>query len=150
MDVFDGDPQSEQGIRIRRGNMKSPEYIISGSEATSTKSVWSDKSRPVKLRLGPWTALISHKNNAERMHSWMIGSGFCCEEMQWIPFQSLSRVSYINGLVQDCSNSTALAMELLQSCTKPSISSSYQIINIGNIKAKVCWMTNIQSCLSQW
>ena len=24
---------------------------------------------------------------------------------------------YINGLVQDCSNSSALAMELLQSCT---------------------------------
>ena len=30
---------------------------------------------------------------------------------------------YIDGLVQDCSNSSALAMELLQSCAKPSISS---------------------------
>ena len=28
----------------------------------------------------------------------------------------------IDGLVQDCSNSSALAMELLQSCTKPLIS----------------------------
>ena len=28
---------------------------------------------------------------------------------------------YIDGLVQDCSNSTALAMELLQFCTEPSI-----------------------------
>ena len=27
----------------------------------------------------------------------------------------------IDGLVQDCSNPSALAMELLQSCTKPSI-----------------------------
>ena len=27
----------------------------------------------------------------------------------------------IDGLVQDCSNSSALAMELLQSCTKPTI-----------------------------
>ena len=27
----------------------------------------------------------------------------------------------IDGLVQDCSNSSALAMELLQSCTKPSL-----------------------------
>ena len=27
----------------------------------------------------------------------------------------------IDGLVQDCSNSSALAMELLQSCTKTSI-----------------------------
>ena len=29
--------------------------------------------------------------------------------------------SDIDGLVQDCSKSSALAMELLQSCTKPSI-----------------------------
>ena len=28
---------------------------------------------------------------------------------------------HIDGLVQDCSNSSASAMELLQSCTKPSI-----------------------------
>ena len=28
---------------------------------------------------------------------------------------------YIDGLVQDCSNSIANAQELLQSCTKPSI-----------------------------
>ena len=34
---------------------------------------------------------------------------------------------YIDGLVQDCSNSSALAMELLQPCTKPSISSSMYI-----------------------
>ena len=28
---------------------------------------------------------------------------------------------YVDGLVQDFSNSSALAMEILQSCTKPSI-----------------------------
>ena len=28
---------------------------------------------------------------------------------------------YIDGLVQDCSNSSALAIELLQPCTKPYI-----------------------------
>ena len=27
---------------------------------------------------------------------------------------------HVDGLVQDCSNSSALALELLQSCTKPS------------------------------
>ena len=32
------------------------------------------------------------------------------------------QVDYINGLMQDCSNSSASAVELLQSCTKPSIS----------------------------
>ena len=30
-------------------------------------------------------------------------------------------IPYFDGLVQDCSNSSELAMELLQSCTKPSI-----------------------------
>ena len=30
-------------------------------------------------------------------------------------------LKYIDGLVQDCSNSSALAMELLQFCAKPSI-----------------------------
>ena len=35
-----------------------------------------------------------------------------------LPFSLL----YIDGIVQDCSNSSALAMEILQSCTKPLIS----------------------------
>ena len=33
----------------------------------------------------------------------------------------LTQKSHIDGLVQDCSNSSALALELLQSCAKPSI-----------------------------
>ena len=33
-------------------------------------------------------------------------------------------IVYIDGLVQDCSNSSALAMELLQSCTNPLIYAS--------------------------
>ena len=42
-------------------------------------------------------------------------------EIQWL----ILHIEYhINGLVQDCSNSSALAMELLQSCTKPSICKS--------------------------
>ena len=36
-------------------------------------------------------------------------------------FQTVRGDVHIDGLVQDCSNSSALAMELLQSCTKPSI-----------------------------
>ena len=35
-------------------------------------------------------------------------------------------VSHINGLVQDCSISSALAMEILQPCSKPSIYSTPQ------------------------
>ena len=33
----------------------------------------------------------------------------------------LANVAQIDGLAEDCSNSSALAMELLQSCAKPSI-----------------------------
>ena len=33
----------------------------------------------------------------------------------------MKNIFHIDGFVQDCSNSGALAMELLQSCTKPSI-----------------------------
>ena len=32
-----------------------------------------------------------------------------------------TRLAHIDGLAQDCSNSIANALELLQSCTKPSI-----------------------------
>ena len=36
-------------------------------------------------------------------------------------YMKLVNNEYIDGLVQDCSNSIANALELLQSCTKPSI-----------------------------
>ena len=36
-------------------------------------------------------------------------------------FSHVIGVQYIGGLAQDCSNSSALAMELLQSGAKPSI-----------------------------
>ena len=40
----------------------------------------------------------------------------------WLPqCQSSNRKDYVDGLVQDCSDSSAWAMELLQSCTKPSL-----------------------------
>ena len=34
-------------------------------------------------------------------------------------------VSFVNGLVQDCSNSIANTLKLLQSCTKPSLCLSW-------------------------
>ena len=51
---------------------------------------------------------------------------------------TLLNENHINGLVQDCSDSSVLAMESLQSCTKPSISStpmhlmwiSFNVLNI--------------------
>ena len=56
----------------------------------------------------------------------------------WITCNSSSRPSdaiivvHIEGLAQDCSNSSALAMELPQSCTKPSIYASTNGAIIGS------------------
>ena len=40
--------------------------------------------------------------------------------------------AYIDGLVQDCSNSIAYALELLQFCTKPSIYSTCMYVLSDN------------------
>ena len=48
----------------------------------------------------------------------------CAKKVQYpLPETMMSIVAYlyIDGLAQDCSNSNANALELLQSCTKPSI-----------------------------
>ena len=38
---------------------------------------------------------------------------------------------YIDGLAQSCSKSSALAMELLHSCTKPSVYEWYLILSLS-------------------
>ena len=45
----------------------------------------------------------------------------------------LLQIIYISGSVQDYNNSSALAMELLQSCTNPSVCSLYFHIVLANI-----------------
>ena len=40
---------------------------------------------------------------------------------KWLFVLFLECGLHIDGLVQDCNNSSALAMELVQFCTKPSI-----------------------------
>ena len=51
----------------------------------------------------------------KKNRQWSYGAQFCCLSY----WQNMAE--YIDGLVQDCSNSIANALELLQSCTKPSI-----------------------------
>ena len=45
---------------------------------------------------------------------------------------------YINGLVQDCSISIANALEILQSCTKPSIDYVNLYFN-GSVQGRGLW-----------
>ena len=54
---------------------------------------------------------------------------------------------YIDGLAQDCSNSIANALELLQSCTKPSICSLVLAIQAGHWPGREFQGTN---CHSSW
>ena len=56
---------------------------------------------------------------------------------------------YIDGLVQDCSNSIANALELLRSCTKPSIQDSLECTNIHLMKKKFSWIYQSSVSLGQ-
>ena len=49
---------------------------------------------------------------------------------------------YFDGLVQDCSNSIANALELLQFCTKPSIS-SLKSVSWGAINSSLSYLINL-------
>ena len=49
-------------------------------------------------------------------------------EMLWIPV-----LQNVDGLIQDCSNSSAVAMELMQSCTKPLINTCETVMSCCKI-----------------
>ena len=55
--------------------------------------------------------------------------------------------SHIGGLVQDCNNSSVLAMELLQSCTKPSI---WCVHKVTVLWYSLCQKLDIESVLPMW
>ena len=48
-------------------------------------------------------------------------SAYCSSQGVDVSLSHTAIFHYIDGLVQDCSNSIANTLELLQSCTKPSI-----------------------------
>ena len=58
----------------------------------------------------------------------------------------------IGGLVQDCSNSSANALELLQSCTKPSswYSARFQFITLGSEQVATILQMTVQTHLILW
>ena len=73
-----------------------------------------------------------HKNVIEIcfwVSNWTFNQNFF---RQWLgaarqPEPKMPGSPYVDGLAQDCSNSIANALELLQSCTKPSMSSLGQM-----------------------
>ena len=73
------------------------------------KSLWSNES---KSRTGHFDILILFLFTKFGGSSWLI---------KWIEKLFTNNFKVFDGLVQDCSNPSALAMELQQSCIKPSI-----------------------------
>ena len=80
------------GIQIKWVNMKSGKYLY--------ETVWFGDSDKMGQRELLYTSNIQNLNLAQFELLQVVGHG------------------HIDGLVQDCSNSSALAMELLQSCAK--------------------------------
>ena len=64
---------------------------------------------------------------------------------RWGPPSKLCKL-YINGLVQDCSNSSALAMEFLQSCSKPSISFHEKVFGTSEVIFSK-WYFVVDTCI---
>ena len=54
------------------------------------------------------------------------------------------KTGHVDGLVQDCSNSSALARELLESCNKPSMSSWWILLAVQ------CWWRMFKSLQHIW
>ena len=65
--------------------------------------------------------LLKHSDTKQIcMHIWWVIMHFTCSGK--VRIRGIITKLQFDGLVQDCSISSALAMEILQSCTKPSIS----------------------------
>ena len=103
----------------------------------------SPHKRPVARKMFPVEVVIMYivplnrwdsRTTFDRTHPGVCtGGGSHCQEVASGQHQPLrvhdgtagmliySSVLYFGGLVQDCSNSSAIALELLQSCNEPSI-----------------------------
>ena len=58
--------------------------------------------------------------------------------------------SYIDGLVQDCSNSSALAQELLQSCTKLLVFTFFDTLTVEWFNAYTVRVTKFYIYFIMW
>ena len=74
----------------------------------------------------PYVSLGSYHfrkaNYKEALRNWAAAANVIAK---WV--QGMALKCYIDGLVQDCSDSSVLAMELLQSCAKPAIYSQVSL-----------------------
>ena len=87
------------------------------------------------------TALVCVKADGEL---WPSKTGVTAGWLEGVSDASGRKMGHVEGLVQNYNNSSALAMELLQSCTKPSMSSCWILL------AVLCWCHIFQSRQHIW
>ena len=75
--------------------------------------IFSFKKIHLKMTSGKWSPFCLGLNVLTDMHRWMENSSLKPDHSTW--------QRHVDGLVQDCSVSSALALEILQSCTKHSM-----------------------------
>ena len=109
---------------------------MKGSPRSATPSLMSTCDNKWKPKTPTYDLYNQHLH-----HCWIYIKHHNCSISTLHEIWEAEFCSHINGLVQDCSNSSALVMELLQSCTKPSINIRCRVLfllspdihqNIGN------------------
>ena len=84
--------------------------------------VWNEKGRVMTLRpFSDVVIILQILTKDSRAGQWVSFVECLLWGLSLIYILHLSLSCHINSLVQDCSISSALAMEILQSCNKPSI-----------------------------
>ena len=91
---------------------------------------------------------------------WVKPAPNTCMSYQWLSATLQSRLPmnwsyhclalshwYIDGLVQDCSNSIANAMEFLQSCTKPSVYCDMNYVHKTRVSLACSWLWAMHVCI---
>ena len=117
--------------------------MVPASHFNGQSVVWCSYTDDSRFAPSQWeTALQSNAAshwlgaNLESSLSWFGCTAKRTSLCTW-QINHLSFVWHIDGLVKDCSYSSELAMELLQSCTKPLVSSVRKIHFLGRFATKM-------------
>ena len=90
-------------------------------------TIWAEKSSIVTSTIDDFSTKMVNNIHINSSECWIIATWIRIERnlqnngQYPVSLYKMSWNTYFDGLVQDCSNSIAHALELLQLCTKPSI-----------------------------
>ena len=121
-DLFDLGLNKHLSKQVRCQWFEMPSCLLSCHCNDIERKLWK------KLNVGCWTHITQYYNVSDSVEScYNLSMLYHSESPDKNDFSIIisreksPQKCYIHDLAQDCSSSSALAMELLQSCTKPSI-----------------------------